>query len=127
VNLRRTHHVALTTPNLARLYSFYVDLLGLPPAGGFPEHNIKFVDVGTTLLELIDEPAATGERRQGGWSHLALEVDDVDVSYLALVRRGVDFDVAPEDFPRMPRDSESRSSETPMEIRSSSCSQFRRR
>ena len=55
-----THHVAIHTPDLARLRAFYVETLGLPVVGGFPEHGILFVAAGGTIVELIEEPPRAG-------------------------------------------------------------------
>jgi catechol 2,3-dioxygenase-like lactoylglutathione lyase family enzyme len=94
-----THHVAIITSNLARLREFYCEVLGLRPAGAFEGQNIAFVDAGTTLIELVEEPGADGDRRRSGWNHLALEVQDVASTYAELSARGIPFDVPPEAFP----------------------------
>jgi lactoylglutathione lyase len=117
-----THHVAIHTPDLARLRAFYVDTLGLPVVGGFPEHGILFVAAGGTLVELIEERAGDGDEnpdvaavagatrhgglsdapgrgRRYGWNHLAWTVADVDAAYAALGARGVALRSAPESFP----------------------------
>jgi glyoxylase I family protein len=104
----RTHHVAITTSRLALLRAFYVELLGLPVVGGFPDHDIVFLDAGGTTIELIGEQpsAAAGDGtgtngRAGrlGWHHLALQVDDADAAYAELVAAGVAPHSAPESFP----------------------------
>jgi catechol 2,3-dioxygenase-like lactoylglutathione lyase family enzyme len=95
----RTHHVAIVTPNVARLRDFYVDVLGLSSAGGFEGENIVFVDAGTTLVELVQETAVVRNRQSAGWNHLALEVENVDSAFADLTARGISFDVRPEDFP----------------------------
>lgn len=104
----RTHHVAITTSRFVQLRTFYVELLGLPVVGGFPDHNIVFLDAGGTTIELIGEQTAdmagagTGtDGRTGrlGWHHLALHVDDVDAAYAELVAAGIRPHSAPESFP----------------------------
>jgi glyoxylase I family protein len=95
----RAHHVALLTPDLARLRAFYVDALGLPEAGGFPAHGILFLDAGAVSIELIESEVGSRPDRRGGWHHLALEVADVDRTCAALRARGVPFDSPPEGFP----------------------------
>ena len=117
-----THHVAIHTLDLARLRAFYVDTLGLPVVGGFPEHGILFVAAGGTIVELVEAPArdmrATGDPTPGvptspehwpsgeanagdqhGWSHLAWVVEDVDAAYAELGARGVSLRSPPESFP----------------------------
>ena len=97
-----THHVAILTPNFARLRAFYTERLGLPVVGGFAEYSIIFIAAGNTTIEL--EEQGPGERRGGpgngsGWHHLALEVDDVDAAYAELSGQGIPFDGPPQDFP----------------------------
>ena len=99
MHIVRTHHVAIVTSNVARLREFYVEVLGLPPVGGFAGQSIAFVDAGTTLIELVEEAGPDGDRRQSGWNHLALEVQDVESAYAELSARGIPFDVPPEKFP----------------------------
>src|SRR4051812_27307723 len=98
MKIRSTHHIGLVTGQFERLRRFYVELLGLPVVGGFPEHQILFVDAGTTRIELLGEvrPPATSDR--GGWHHLALEVDDVDAAFTDLVGRDVEVESKPEMF-----------------------------
>jgi glyoxylase I family protein len=95
----RAHHVAIVTPSLARLRAFYVDSLGLPEIGGFPEHGIIFVGAGALSIELIEQAGVSLADRPGGWHHLALEVADVDRRCAELSARGVPFHSPPEDFP----------------------------
>lgn len=96
-----THHVALVTPNFARLREFYTETLGLPVVGAFAGHNIIFIEAGSTTIELEEQeqasPASSAVGR--GWHHLAFEVDDVDASYTELAALGVPFPVPPIDFP----------------------------
>ena len=94
-----THHVALSTPDLARLRAFYAETLGLPVVGGFARHRIVFVGAGGTAIELSEEGGGIEHARRAGWDHLAWEVEDVDETYADLSERGVPFHVAPEDFP----------------------------
>ena len=48
-----THHVAILTPNLARLRAFYTERLALPVVGGFSGYNIIFIAAGNTTIELV--------------------------------------------------------------------------
>ncbi len=107
-----THHLALTTTRFAQLRQFYVDTLRLPVVGGFPGHEIVFVEAGDTIVELIGEDASdratpvapgcppAGDRaRRAGWHHLAWEVDDVDTAFAELLDLGVTPHSPPESFP----------------------------
>jgi catechol 2,3-dioxygenase-like lactoylglutathione lyase family enzyme len=104
----RTHHVAITTSQFELLRAFYVELLGLPVVGGFPEHDIVFLDAGGTTVELLGEQPATrpgvdtgkeDRAQRFGWHHLALQVDDVDAAYAELIAAGVAPHSEPESFP----------------------------
>jgi len=102
----RVHHVAISTAHFERLRAFYVETLGLREVGGFPEHDIVFLDAGGgaggTMIELVGEvgmgqPVPEGFSRRG-WQHLAWEVADIDAMYADLVARGVAGHSPPEDF-----------------------------
>src|SRR5213080_3623714 len=96
-----THHVALVTPNFARLREFYTGTLSLPVVGGFPGHNIIFIRAGDTTIELEEQAPApqAGPATGRGWQHLAFAVEDVEASYAELAARGVPFTAPPVDFP----------------------------
>jgi glyoxylase I family protein len=101
-----THHIGLSTGNVARLRAFYVDTLGLRVLGSFAEHEIVFVEAGDTVIELIGEaqssdpraPSPAGFERRG-WQHIAWEIADVEAVYAELAAQGIAFQVPPEDFP----------------------------
>jgi catechol 2,3-dioxygenase-like lactoylglutathione lyase family enzyme len=65
IRILGTHHVAIHTPDLARLRAFYVETLGLAVVGSFPKHGILFVEAGGTILELIEEPTPDGGESRG--------------------------------------------------------------
>src|SRR6266508_1053737 len=94
-----THHVAINTPDLARLRQFYAETLGLPIVGGFPGHPIIFVGAGGTALELVEAERSPEGTGRSGWHHLAWEVEDVAEAYAELSARGVPFHIPPGDFP----------------------------
>jgi catechol 2,3-dioxygenase-like lactoylglutathione lyase family enzyme len=99
-----THHLALITGRFELLRRFYVETLGLPVVGGFPEHDIIFVGAGTTAIEIIGEDAPPGSNpgdrvARHGWHHLAFEVEDVDAAFAELTARGVPIHSPPESFP----------------------------
>ncbi len=94
-------HVALATPDLARLSDFYAELIGRPFAGGFrvppstandvitgyPAVDLKvgWIGCGNMLIELwqyLDPPTrpAAEPREDGapGYQALVFEVDDLD-------------------------------------------------
>jgi catechol 2,3-dioxygenase-like lactoylglutathione lyase family enzyme len=102
VNFTSVHHVGLVTDRFERMRDFYVEVLGMLVIGGFPERQIVFLQAGSTRIELLGEdatPATPNQQAQGGWNHLALEVDDVDAAFAELVRRGVEIHSSPDGFP----------------------------
>ena len=99
-----THHLALTTGRFELLRRFYVEQIGLAEVGGFPDHDIVFLQAGSTAIELIGEegspvPELDERARRHGWHHLAWEVEDVDAAFAELVARGVPVHSPPESFP----------------------------
>jgi catechol 2,3-dioxygenase-like lactoylglutathione lyase family enzyme len=100
-----THHLAITTGRFALLREFYVETLGLPVVGGFPDHDIVFMQAGGSTIELIGDEHSAGcalesdRAGRSGWHHLAFEVGDVDAAFAELVDRGVAVHSPPESFP----------------------------
>jgi glyoxylase I family protein len=99
MRVEHTHHVAILTANFDRIRAFYVDVLGFPVRGAFPGRNIVFVDAGSTAIEIVEDTSRAPASVEGGWGHLALEVEDVDAAHVELAARGVPFHVQPMDFP----------------------------
>lgn len=89
----RSHHIAVYTPDLKRLVSFYTGVLGLPEAGRLGD-SITFIDIGGTRLELIEKKDATTAPAQGckGLIHVAFEVDNVQQTYEEYKAKGIVFD-----------------------------------
>lgn len=79
--------------------AFYVETLELPVVGGFPGHDIIFVGVGDTTVEIIGERASAPRPIVTGWHHLAWEVTNVDAAFAELSARGVTPVSPPESFP----------------------------
>ena len=92
----KAHHIALRTPDFERAKAFYTETLGLDVVGEFPGRDIVFIDIKGTTIELMaaddQEPGAVG-----AFSHLALQVDDVDAAFEELRGKGVTFTVEPRD------------------------------
>jgi len=94
-----THHIAICTQNMATMEKFYTETLGFPVVKRWDDVNIVFVDIGSTLLELIGSAdAPTPGTKAGAIDHIALWVESVDASYQELVAKGVRIQSAPEDF-----------------------------
>ncbi|MFN8512839.1 MAG: VOC family protein [Thermomicrobiales bacterium] len=99
MHITGTHHLALATRNFDRLRDFYTQTLGLPILGGFPGERIIFLGAGTTAIELLEEGTTPRPHDPTGWSHLALEVADLDAAHATLAARGVPFHLPPENYP----------------------------
>ena len=98
MKITHTHHVALCTPNFAKLCDFYINTLGLKQVGKFEGKNIIFVDAGSTTIEIIERPEPLNLARQG-WVHFAFEVEDIDAAFEELVHKGISFHIEPKLFP----------------------------
>ena len=79
--LNRVHQIAQRAEDLDRAVGFYRDILGLPFLARFDPPGLAFLDLGGARLLL--EPGAPS-------ALVYLEVDDVDESFGALSRAGVD-------------------------------------
>lgn len=93
-----THHVAICTPNFARLCDFYVNTLGLPQVGKFVGKNIIFVQAGSTTIEIVERLEPLNLARVG-WAHFAFEVADIEAAHKGLVAKGISFHIEPKLFP----------------------------
>jgi catechol 2,3-dioxygenase-like lactoylglutathione lyase family enzyme len=97
----RAHHVAIYTRDLARLEAFYTEVLGFPVARRWERAGIVFVDSGGLWIELTRQDASEDGTRpraldQGvGLNHLALQVENIDATFQALVEKQVRVLVAP--------------------------------
>ena len=116
------HHVAISTPDVERLLGFYRDQLGMQVAVDQSwEEGVALADtvlglqgsagrqlllrLGNAYLELFQftSPAARpGDPDRPvcdhGFSHLCIDVDDVDATYEKLRAAGVRFHSPPQDL-----------------------------
>ena len=112
---RNVAHVGITVADMERSLAFYSELLdaevildthlsseGLSRAVAVPDARLHVVllQLGNTVIELIDYDSQTGQRiladnSHPGAMHVALEVSDIDATYKDLIERGVEFNAPP--------------------------------
>lgn len=120
--IRGIHHVALHTPDIARLARFYIEVVGFVPV---EESRISWSDnadidqiinvpgsasqtmllrAGNSYLELFQysQPAARGGEplrpQDHGYTHICLDTDDIEADYERLTAGGMTFHRKPVDL-----------------------------
>lgn len=120
--LRGLHHVAISTPDADRLIVFYRDQLGFELALDQSwEPGVELADtvlglqrssarqvllrIGNAYLELFEfwsPPGRAGDPERPvcdhGYTHLCIDVDDLDATYDRLLAAGVRFHSPPQDL-----------------------------
>jgi catechol 2,3-dioxygenase-like lactoylglutathione lyase family enzyme len=120
--VRGVHHVAMSTPDLDRLVSFYRDVVGFDEVvldfawdaenvegprvmrtGGPSVGRAVMLRAGNAFLELFEferpvpRPADPGRPVvDHGITHFCIDVDDVEAEYTRLSAAGVEFHCAPQ-------------------------------
>ncbi len=116
------HHIGLSTSNLKRLQNFYCDILGFEllaemdwaPGTEFGEQvdriighknsaaKIALIQAGNVIVELFEYSAPTPRPVDPEWrgydhgyTHLCLEVEDIDAAYDRLIKAGMTFHAMP--------------------------------
>ena len=116
--IRGVHHVAISTPNLDRLAAFYVDVVGFRQVMSTNWSHRPIIDriidlpgsaarqimlqAGNAYLELFEysSPVArqadpTRSPSDHGYTHLCLDVTDIDTEYARLSAGGMHFHSTP--------------------------------
>ncbi|CAN7226284.1 VOC family protein [Phenylobacterium sp. LjRoot219] len=117
--IRGIHHVAINTPNLDRLVAFYRDVVGFEvvESTGFewsdsPEidtivgikgsaSKVVMLKAANSYIEMFEyqRPAARYADRLNpsdhGYTHICLDVTDVDAEYARLSQNGMTFHAPP--------------------------------
>ena len=124
--IRGVHHVAISTPNLERIVAFYRDIIGAEVVyeGGWArgsavidgivglknsEAKQAMLRLGNTHLEFFEYVSPAGSPKNPnygvndhGYTHFALDVQDIDAEYERLLRGGMTFNCPPPNFPGSP-------------------------
>ena len=120
--IRGMHHVAISTPNLARIVAFYRDVIGAQVVyeGGW-EAGSEVIDtivglsnshakqamlkLGNAYLEFFEYVTPPGQPKNPsygvndhGYTHFCLDVKDIDSEYERLLAAGVTFNCPPPAF-----------------------------
>jgi glyoxylase I family protein len=120
--IRGVHHVAISTPDLARIVAFYRDVIGAEvvyeggwEAGsevidtivGLPNSHAKqaMLKLGNAYLEFFEYVTPQGAAKDPeygvndhGYTHFCLDVKDIDAEYARLSAAGVAFNCPPPKF-----------------------------
>ena len=120
--IRGIHHVAVSTPDLDRIVSFYRDVIGakIVYEGGWSQGSDVIDEIvgmknsacrqamlklGNAYLEFFEYQSPKG--RPGdperpacdhGYTHFCIDVTDIDTEYERLCKAGVKFNCPPPDF-----------------------------
>ena len=116
--IRGIHHVAISTPDLDRLVAFYTDVVGFEPVMNTAWSERPLVDrmidlpgsaarqvmlrAGNAFIELFEYSSPTPmparpERNPAdhGYTHLCLDVTDIDAEHARLSANGMTFSSTP--------------------------------
>lgn len=118
--IRGIHHPSITTSNLDRLMDFYCQVIGFTLVNRFGWENSDLIDAvvglensatrgamlraGNCYLEIFEyhSPAPRTQERlrpcDAGYTHICLDVVDIQHEYTRLTAAGMSFNAAPENF-----------------------------
>ena len=124
--IRGIHHVAVSTPDLARIVAFYRDAFGAEVVyeGGWPAGSdvideivglrgshakqamLRLGNAYVEFFEYVSPPGAAKDPRHGvndhGYTHFCLDVQDIDAEYERLRAAGMTFNCPPPHFEGSP-------------------------
>ena len=117
--IKTINHVAISTPDIARILHFYQNLIGMELVGEGPfggalydkilglenaTGRVAMLRLGDTQLELFEFSCPTPKPSKTtrpvcdhGITHLCFEVDDIDAEYDRLSTAGISFHCPPQD------------------------------
>lgn len=124
--IRGIHHIAISTPNLERIVTFYRDIIGAEVVydGGWERGSavidgivglkdshakqamLKLGNAYVEFFEYVNPPGAPRDKTYGvndhGYTHFCLDVQDIDAEYERLSKNGVTFNCPPPNFEGSP-------------------------
>lgn len=100
---KRIDHVEITPADFDRALAFYTDILGFTvreriTVGVHPIRDIIFLELGDTMLELLDIAGAADLPANGpyaGYRMMAIEVENMDKALAYLEGNGIHASVEP--------------------------------
>ncbi|UCC41641.1 MAG: methylmalonyl-CoA epimerase [Candidatus Aminicenantes bacterium] len=99
--IKKVSHLGMAVKNLEEAREFYRSAFGLessdPIIGGDGTLRVSMVDVGNTLIELLQPIGNEGvvakflEKRGEGFHHICYEVDDINAEIASLKAAGLEI------------------------------------
>ena len=99
--IKQISHLGIAVKDLEEAREFYRSVLGLessdPIIGGDGTINVSMVEVGNTLIELLQPIGNEGviakflEKRGEGFHHICYEVDDINAEISSLKAAGMEI------------------------------------
>jgi len=99
--IKQISHLGIAVKDLEEVREFYRSVLGLessdPIIGGDGTINVSMVEVGNTLIELLQPIGNEGviakflEKRGEGFHHICYEVDDINAEISSLKAAGMEI------------------------------------
>lgn len=90
--MAKLHHAGIHVSDLEASTKFYQDLFEFPVAQEFTsgDAEIKMLDLGTGMLELIQSHGSPGTPPDGNWSHIAISETNLDSLLKKLEKRSIE-------------------------------------
>lgn len=88
----RVHHIGITVPNLEAAAKFFYEVFGVGTQKVESE-QVKnlYIPFENFILQICEDPARLGGAPFGRLDHIAIEVDDLDVTTERLKSHGVEM------------------------------------
>ena len=89
--MAKLNHVGIYVSDIKKSVAFYQELFGFKIVREFTsgEAKITMLDLGGSMLELVQRPGSPGKPPEGNWSHLAIHEPDFDLVLEKLDTRSI--------------------------------------